>query len=97
MDAILVDMTPPTDADDFVRALGAQVRAEIAAAGTSARAVAETAGMQPVVLSRYLKGQRDMPISTFVRILNAIENIAGLKLDPRVVVARAEDRMIKPS
>ena len=85
------------DPDAFAKALGAQMRAEIAAAGLSARAVAHRAGMQPVVLGRYLNGERDMPVSVLARVLNAIEALAGVRALPNVVLRRAEERLATAS
>lgn len=83
----------PLDPDAFIQALASQLRAEIAAAGLSARAVATTAGMQPVVLGRYLSAERDMPVSVLPRILNAIELLSGVTAMPNTVLRRAEERM----
>lgn len=76
-----------TEDERYLRAVGQQLRAEIAASGRSAAAVARMAGMDKTVLHRYLHGTRDIPSTTLKRIC------AAIGISPAVVLDRAEQRM----
>lgn len=83
-------MRYPLGMDDdqrYLVAVGQQLRAEIAASGRSAAAIARMTGMDKTVLHRYLHAQRDLPLSTLRRICDAIS------IDPALVLERAEERM----
>ncbi|MGP5376326.1 helix-turn-helix domain-containing protein [Brachybacterium alimentarium] len=75
-----------TREQDYLTAVGQQLRAEIAAAGTSAKKISEKISMDRTTLHRYLHGQRDIPLSALVRIAG------GIGVDPAVVLDRAEER-----
>lgn len=75
-----------TREQDYLSAVGQQLRAEIAASGTSAKKISEKIGMDRTTLHRYLHGQRDIPLSALVRITS------GIGIDPAIVLDRAEER-----
>lgn len=75
-----------TREQDYLSAVGQQLRAEIAASGTSAKRISEKINMDRTTLHRYLHGQRDIPLSALVRITS------GIGVDPAVVLDRAEER-----
>lgn len=54
------------------RALIAQIRAEIAAAGMSQGKVASAVGIEPATLSRYMSGKRALPLQTFLDISSTL-------------------------
>ena len=75
-----------TSPEDFNRAVGAQMRAEIAAHGYSVKGVAEAMGIARGVLIRYLDGERNIPISVVARLTDVL----GVSMS--TLVRRAEDR-----
>lgn len=64
-----------------VLALSAEIRAEIAAQRTSARATAEKAGIPYVTLQRYIAGSREWPMSAVISVTGALGLNAGELLD----------------
>lgn len=74
------------DEQRYLEAVGQQLRAEIAAAGMSAAQVARELDMQKSQLHRYLHAQRDLPISTLMRIARV------LGVDVTVILDRADER-----
>jgi len=70
----------------LAKALADQVRAEIAAAGMSGRALSQGIGIANPTLSRYLNGSRDMPVSVLVRIGQYVG------VPPAVIFERAYER-----
>lgn len=75
-----------TREQDYLSAVGQQLRAEIAASGTSAKKISEKISMDRTTLHRYLHGQRDIPLSALIRIAG------GIGIDPATVLDRAEER-----
>jgi len=73
-------------AEAFNTAIGAQMRAEIAAHGYTVKGAAEAMGISRGVLIRYLDGERNIPISVAARLAD----LFGLPLS--TLVQRAEDR-----
>lgn len=76
-----------TEDERYLKAVGQQLRAEIAASGRSAAAVARMADMDRTVLHRYLHGTRDIPSTALKRIC------AAIGIAPAIVLDRAEQRM----
>lgn len=73
-------------AGDFNTAVGAQMRAEIAAHNQSVKSAAEAMDIQRRVLIRYLDGERNIPISVVVRLAHV------LGMPVHLIVQRAEAR-----
>lgn len=76
-----------TEDEKYLRAVGQQLRAEIAASGRSAASVARMIDMDKTVLHRYLHGTRDIPSTTLKRIA------AAIGVSPATILERAEQRM----
>lgn len=76
-----------TEDERYLKAVGQQLRAEIAASGRSAASVARMIDMDKTVLHRYLHGTRDIPSTTLKRIC------AAIGIAPAIVLDRAEQRM----
>lgn len=57
---------------DIQAALAAQIKAEMAVKDWKQSDLAKAAGMQNSTLSRYLSGERDMPMPIFAEIANAL-------------------------
>jgi len=74
------------DAERFARTVAAQVRAEIAAAGTTVAGVARATGINRETLDRWVKGERALSMPTLYRISVAVG------VEPHVIVQRAEER-----
>jgi len=79
------------DAERFARTVAAQVRAEIAAAGTTVAGVARATGINRETLDRWVKGERALSMPTLYRISVAVG------IDPHVIVQRAEERFAAES
>lgn len=77
-----------TSPEDFNIAVGAQMRAEIAAHGYSVKGAAESMGMARGVLIRYLDGERNIPISVAARLADLLD------MPMPTLVERAEDRAV---
>lgn len=75
-----------TTPEQFNSAVGAQMRAEIAAHGYTVKGMAEAMGIARGVLIRYLDGERNIPISVAARLADA------LNMPMSTLVRRAEDR-----
>ena len=80
-----------TDAERFARTVAAQVRAEIAAAGTTVAGVARATGINRETHDRWVKGERALSMPTLYRISVAVG------VDPHVIVQRAEERFAAES
>lgn len=76
-----------TSAELFNAAVGRQLRAEIAAAGSSIAAMARDAGIARSALDNYVTGKRAIPVPVVYTIC-AIISVA-----PHIVLARAEERL----
>lgn len=76
-----------TSAELFNAAVGRQLRAEIAAAGSSIAAMARDAGVARSALDNYVTGKRAIPVPLVYNVC-AIINVA-----PHLVLARAEERL----
>lgn len=76
-----------TSAELFNAAVGRQLRAEIAAAGSSIAAMARDAGVARSALDNYVTGKRAIPVPVVYTVC-AIINVA-----PHIVLARAEERL----
>lgn len=68
------------------RALIAQIRAEIAAAGISQGKVADAVGIERATLSRYMSSKRALPLQTFLDISST------LGIPAADIMRMAEDR-----
>ena len=73
-------------ADQYNAAIGRQIRAEIAAAGSSISAVARDLGIARSALDNYVTGKRAIPIP----IAYQVGEILGV--DPQLIVKRATER-----
>lgn len=76
--------TPP---EEFNAAVGRQLRAEIAAAGSSIAAMARTIGIARSALDNYVTGKRAIPVPVVYSVC------ASLRVEPHIVFARAEERL----
>lgn len=75
-----------TAAARFNRAVGSQIKAEIAAHGETVKGVAERSGISRSSLIKYLDGDRHIPVSSVYRI----GQLWGLA--PEIIVERATER-----
>jgi transcriptional regulator with XRE-family HTH domain len=72
-------------------ALATQIKVELVERGLDQKTLAERVGIHPVTMTKYLKNQRVMPVSTLFEIAGA------LGLSPRVLMQRAEARVARPT
>lgn len=75
-----------TAAERFNAALGRQIRAEIAAGGSSIAAMSRTINVARSTLDNYVTGERAIPVTVAYAICES------LRISPADVVRRAEDR-----
>lgn len=80
-----------TDAERFNAAVGRQLRAEIAAGGSSISAMARRLGIARSTLDNYVTGSRDIPVPMAYAVCDAL----GLRTSD--FVTRAETRFIAES
>lgn len=83
--AIVTQMT--TAGERFNAAVGLQLRAEIAAGGSSIAGMARTIGIARSALDNYVTAKRSIPVPVLYDIC------AALALEPHIVLARAEERL----
>jgi len=76
-----------TPAESFNAAVGRQLRAEIAAAGSSIAAMAREIGFARSALDNYVTGKRAIPVP----VVYAVG--AALGVAPHVILSRAEERL----
>lgn len=76
-----------TPSEEFNAAVGRQLRAEIAAAGSSIAAMSREIGIARSALDNYATGKRSIPVP----ILYAV--CAAVSVEPHIVLARAEERL----
>ena len=76
-----------TPAEEFNAAVGRQLRAEIAAAGSSIAAMSREIGIARSALDNYVTGKRAIPVPTVYSVC------ASLHVEPHIVFARAEERL----
>ncbi|MFS0854584.1 XRE family transcriptional regulator [Microbacterium sp. 179-I 3D4 NHS] len=76
-----------SSAELYNAAVGRQLRAEIAAAGSSIAAMARDAGIARSALDNYVTGKRAIPVPVVYTVC-AIVNVP-----PHLVLARAEERL----
>jgi len=76
-----------TTPEAFSRAVGASMRAEIAAAGLNVAGVAKQMGISRPVLTNYIAGVRSAPISVIQRLAEVLE------IQPDTIVRRAQERL----
>jgi transcriptional regulator with XRE-family HTH domain len=76
-----------TPAEEFNAAVGRQLRAEIAAAGSSIAAKAREIGIARSALDNYVTGKRAIPVPIVYSVC------ASLRVEPHIVFARAEERL----
>lgn len=67
--------------DKYIEAAAGALRAAQARAKMTDIALAELAGIPAVTLRRYLRGERDTPVSAIFKIANALNVSAGALLD----------------
>jgi len=72
-------------------ALGTQIKVELVERGMDQKTLAETVGIHPVTMTKYLKNQRNMPVSVLFDIAGA------LGISPRLLMQRAEARIARPA
>ncbi|WP_147304085.1 helix-turn-helix domain-containing protein [Subtercola boreus] len=69
-------------------AIGDEVRRSLSAAGFTVKAASERAGLSYRTVLRYIKGERDMPLSVLLALMNAsgadLVDLAR-RLQPRVI------------
>lgn len=83
--AIVTHVTTP--AEDYNRAVGRQIRAEISAAGSSIARMARDIEVSRSALDNYTTGKRDIPVPVLYRVC------AVVGLQPHVLLSRAEERL----
>lgn len=76
-----------TQGEQFNAAVGRQLRAEIAAGGSSIAAMAREVGIARSGLDNYVTGKRSIPIPVLYGVCVALD------VEPHVVLARAEERL----
>lgn len=67
--------------DKYIEAAAGALRAAQARAKMTDMALAERSGIPAVTLRRYLRGERDTPVSAIFKIANALNISAGALLD----------------
>ena len=72
-------------------ALATQIKVELVEKGMDQKTLAERVGIHPVTMTKYLKNQRVMPVSTLFEIASV------LGISPRVLMQRAEARISRPT
>lgn len=82
--AIVTHVTTP--AEDYNRAVGRQLKAEIAAAGSSIARMARDIDVSRSALDNYTTGKRDIPVPVLYRVS------AVVGVPPHTILERAEDR-----
>lgn len=80
-----------TPAESFNAAVGSQLRAEIAAKGSSIAAMAREIGYARSALDNYVTGKRAIPVP----VVYAVG--AALGVAPHVILSRAEERLATES
>ena len=83
--AIVTQMKTPGDL--FNAAVGRQMRAEIAAGGSSIAAMAREIGVARSGLDNYVSGRRAIPVPVLYRVCVALD------IEPHVILGRAEERL----
>lgn len=68
-------------------ALGTQIKVELVERGMDQKTLAERVGIHPVTMTKYLKNQRNMPVSVLIDIAGA------LGISPRALMQAAESRI----
>lgn len=76
-----------TAAEQFNAAVGRQLKAEIAAAGSSIAAMSRRIGIARSALDNYTTGKRSIPVP----VLYAVS--ASIGIEPHLVLRRAEERL----
>lgn len=76
-----------TLSDEFNAAVGRQLRAEIAAAGSSIAAMARDIAIARSALDNYVTGKRAIPVPVLYAVC------ATVQVAPHLVLARAEERL----
>lgn len=76
-----------TPGEQFNAAVGRQIRAEIAAAGSSIAGMARDIGIARSALDNYVTGKRAIPVP----VVYAVS--AALDIEPHIVLSRAEERL----
>jgi len=71
-------------------ALSTQIKVELVERGMDQKTLAERVGIHPVTMTKYLKNQRTMPVTTLFDIAAAFD------LSPRLLMQRAEARIARP-
>ena len=68
-------------------ALGTRIKVELVERGMDQKTLAERVGIHPVTMTKYLKNQRNMPVSVLIDIAGA------LGISPRALMQAAESRI----
>lgn len=76
-----------TPGEQFNAAVGRQLRAEIAAAGSSIAAMAREIGIARSALDNYVTGKRAIPVPVLYAVSTALD------VESHVVLSRAEERL----
>lgn len=69
--------------------LATQIKVELVERGMDQKTLAERVSIHPVTLTKYMKGQRSIPMPVFFDIAEA------LGISPRVLMERAEARLAR--
>ncbi|MDT0171056.1 helix-turn-helix transcriptional regulator [Pseudarthrobacter sp. BRE9] len=72
-------------------ALSTQIKVELVERGMDQKTLAERVGIHPVTMTKYLKNQRTMPVTTLFDIA------AAFGISPRLLMQRAEARISRPA
>jgi len=69
--------------------LATQIKVELVERGMDQKTLAERVGIHPVTLTKYMKGQRSIPMPIFFAVAEA------LGVSPRELMERAEARLAR--
>lgn len=70
-------------------AIAKQIKVELVESGLDQKGLAEIIGVHPVTMSKYMQGNRSMPMPTFFAVAEA------LRISPRELMSRAEARILR--
>ena len=69
-----MEMDVPFDEVEFDKTVGKNIRERMKTLGISIKELADMAGISEKSLSRYLKGERGMPVYIFATIMSCLDN-----------------------
>lgn len=68
-----MEIDVPIDEAEFDKTVGNNIRNRMKILGISIRELADMVGISEKTLSRYLKGERGMPVYIFAAIMNCLD------------------------